>query len=147
MKLKLPEETIDIFHEYCGLLECRDKSIKSLFAYKRAGYYGKIAHKKRLEFWRSVKTVYPEHKDKAMNFDIEDEVLTVIFICSATVSANLINSLSYALDISGNRLPFSLSCLPIKGLLYDKLIWSFTGRLLPSYFEELNNMITHSSVL
>ena len=77
MELKLPEETVDIFHEYCGLIKCRDKSIKSFFSYKRAGFYGKMASKKRYEFWRSVKTVYPEHKNKGMDFDVENEVLTI----------------------------------------------------------------------
>ena len=77
MELKLPEETVNIFHEYLGLIECRNESAKSHVAYKRAGFYEKMALEKRYEFWSSVKEVYPKYKDKDMNFDIETGILTV----------------------------------------------------------------------
>lgn len=61
MEYDIPQEVQDIFLEYVGLTELRDRYVKVVpFGYKKAAKAAKEAAKKRHLFWRRVYAIYPE---------------------------------------------------------------------------------------
>lgn len=58
--LEVPEELKEIMADYQSALGCRDECVRSVFRAKRAIYYGRIAEKSRMKFWREAERLYPQ---------------------------------------------------------------------------------------
>lgn len=69
---KITKEMREVFFEYLSASKCRDRALNICFFTKTAIKYGKIAEKKRLEFWEMVYKLYPELNGKQMQYNSDN---------------------------------------------------------------------------
>jgi hypothetical protein len=73
---KITEEMKDMFLEYVSAANCRDIAVKTCFFTKTAIKYGKIAEKKRLKFWEMLYDLYPNLKNKELQYNSNNMFVT-----------------------------------------------------------------------
>jgi len=65
----VPDEIHEIWCEYTGCLDLRDRYTKLPFGYKKAKKLAKDAEVARYKFWWELKSIYPELETKELKYE------------------------------------------------------------------------------
>lgn len=71
MEKTVPEELAEIMDECIAAEKARDAAAKVFFKFqlRNCVYCGKIAEKKRREFWTRLCDIYPDLRDKKLSYN------------------------------------------------------------------------------
>ena len=78
-KYDVPEELCEIMETALSAEDARDSAVKGFFKYqlRNAVTLGKMARKKRQEFWEGVCLLYPELSDKRLTFEPDIKIVHI----------------------------------------------------------------------
>ena len=77
----IPEELLELYDEYSAAMHARQDAVSHSyfkFQLRNAVYYGRIAEKKRREFWNKVRELYPEIAEKHLYLDTIKLTVSVV---------------------------------------------------------------------
>ena len=75
---RIPEELQKVYNDFIALQSLRDDYIENNKSYEKAEKAATNANNKRMEFWRKIRTLYPELEDKAIQYKPEKGVIIII---------------------------------------------------------------------
>ena len=78
-KYDVPEELCEIMETALSAKDARDSAVKGFFKYqlRNAITLGKMARRKRQEFWDGIASLYPELSGKNMTFEPGNKVVFI----------------------------------------------------------------------
>lgn len=74
----VPKEVSKMFEQYIAMLKLRDIYVKQFFGYKKAKRAAIEAEHLLQLFWRKIRDIYPELKDKQISYDSENRKIKIV---------------------------------------------------------------------
>ena len=74
----VPENLSKMFERYMAMLKLRDIYVRQLFCYRKAKRAAAEAEHLLQSFWRKIRDIYPELKDKQISYDSEKRKIKIV---------------------------------------------------------------------
>ena len=79
-KYQIPEELQKVYNDFVALQQLRDDYIENNKSYEKAEKAATNANYKRMEFWKKVRTLYPELNEKPLRYKPEKGIIIIMNI-------------------------------------------------------------------